>query len=730
MVHNSLINGKDETPRIVSIEDNRDGTIDVFTQDEDGKIHSETRLRDYWILTTEQVDDLSIRLEGERPFKWKNSFMTFDDFAYAKKACYKTLRAKENSYIVHDMKEQYMLSSGVTYFQGMKHSEVSVLSFDLETTTLDHNKEAKILLISNTYRDAKGNKTRKLFAYDNYRNEAEMIQYWCEWVRKQDPSIIVGHNIFNFDFPYLDYIARRNNIELTLGRNRKGMKFNSYESQFRKDGSQTIGYHRCYIHGREIVDTMFLAVKYDVGRKYVSYGLKPIIEHEGLEVVGRQFYDASLIRKNYQTPVEWVKIKKYAEHDADDSLSLYDLMLPSFFYMTQKIPKSLQEIICSATGSQINSMMVRSYLQNNKSLPRASETEYFMGAISIGNPGIYNNVNKVDVASLYPSIMIQYQIFDNQKDPEGNFKALVNTLTEQRLAHKKLAKTDKYYDDLQSSEKILINSCYGFLGAPGLLFNSPKNASLVTEYGRKILEQSMKWVEDKGFVLSNADTDAVSYCKEDMSYISKEERQILLDELNSIFPEKITFEADGYFPRMVILKAKNYIMLDEKGKTTIKGSALKSSKTETALKEFLETSISALLDQYVKPIEGLISREDILKSIYGKYVTEILNVREIKRWSSKKSITQKILQNTRTNEAKIRDAITGSEHREGDKIWVYFKNDDSLCLVENFDGIDYNKGVLLKKLYKTSQVFSSVIDTKSIFINYSLKKNMKTLGLT
>jgi DNA polymerase elongation subunit (family B) len=52
---------------------------------------------------------------------------------------------------------------------------------------------------------------------------------------------------------------------------------------------------------------------------------------------------------------------------------------------------------------------------------------------------------------------------------------------------------DKYYDDLQSSGKIFINSMYGFLGAPGLSFNYLKGASDVTKYGREILTMAVKW---------------------------------------------------------------------------------------------------------------------------------------------------------------------------------------------------------------------------------------------
>jgi DNA polymerase elongation subunit (family B) len=72
---------------------------------------------------------------------------------------------------------------------------------------------------------------------------------------------------------------------------------------------------------------------------------------------------------------------------------------------------------------------------------------------------------------------------------------MVDYFTIERLKNKKLAKEtgDSYYDDLQNSQKIAINSAYGFLGAPGLNFNSPQHAAFITKTGREILEKSVLW---------------------------------------------------------------------------------------------------------------------------------------------------------------------------------------------------------------------------------------------
>lgn len=718
---NPIIYGSNQTERVISMEDNYDGTITIYIQEEDGSVTEKIEQNEYWILTNTQADSQSIRLEGDSYFKWVNLFKHGADFAYAKSSFKKNRNYRDYSYWVNNPKEAFMLYSGYTYYKGIQQKEVSVLAFDIETTGLEHNREAKLLLISNTFRNHKGDITRKLFSYDDYQSETEFIEAWCAWVREINPALLIGHNIFGFDLPYLDFIATRAGTALCLGRNAEFIEFDSWKSKFRKDGTQDLEYKKCKIKGRELVDTFFLSWKYDIGREYISYGLKQIIEQEGLTQKDRIFYDAGSIRHNYKKQEEWAKIKAYAITDADDALALFDLMGPSFFYMTQSIPKPFQEIMCGASGSQLNSVMIRNYLQEGHSLPKPDEVGDFTGGISIGNSGIYSNVKKLDIASLYPSLMRQYEVYDKTKDPKAYFSQLTEYFTVERLKNKKLAKEtgEKHYDDLQASQKIFINSLYGFLGAPGLMFNAPRWASFVTEKGRETLIKAMQWAKNKNFILTNADTDAISFCKQDQSPFTKEEEAFLLNDINSIMLEKIRFEEDGIFSRFIVLAAKNYIMYDGK-KIKTKGSALRDQKKEIKIRTFLNEIIEALVHGNTNYAE-----------IYHKFVKEcmaITSLEQIKTWSSKKTLTKAVYTSDRANETKVLDAVKGTDYREADKIWVFFKPDGSLCLAEKFDG-EYDIDRLLEKLYKAAKVFKSVLPVSTLFLNYKLKRNKKFLEI-
>jgi DNA polymerase, archaea type len=489
-----LIYGKDSTKNVVSIEA-KDDQLELFIE-ENGVVRSEFRPNKFWLLSSRKFDASWSALAGNLHYKYIKHYQSK-----------KELWADKNKYRMADLysianeKEAAMVTQGITYFKGMKVDDVSRFHFDLETIGLIEAKNHKILCISTSY--VKKNEVKKrLFALDEYESEGAMIEAFCAYLRECNPSVVSGFNIFGFDFPYLQLCADNNGVELSLGRDESNIRFDKYTSKFRKDGSQDYDYTRCHIYGREIVDMMFVAYHFDFARKYERYALKSIIEQEGLTKEGRTFYPADKIRENWDNPEERAKIKAYCMDDSDDSESLYKLMISSYFYFTQHIPKSFQTMNYSATGSQLNSFLVRSYLQEGHSIPKADEAVKFLGAISDGFAGVYRNVLKVDVSSLYPSVMIQYEVSDKDKDPKDHFLKMVKYFTEQRLADKKKAKEtgDRYYEELEQSRKIAINSAYGLLGAHGLNFNFPSGAAMVTEKGREILKIAIKWCSGVDYV--------------------------------------------------------------------------------------------------------------------------------------------------------------------------------------------------------------------------------------
>lgn len=224
-------------------------------------------------------------------------------------------------------------------------------------------------------------------------------------------------------------------------------------------------------------------------------------------------------------------------------------------------------------------------------------------------------------------------------------------------------------------------------------------------------------MNNHSFKIVGGDTDSIMFVKPDMSSFSEEEQESLIKEINTLLPTEINFANDGIFKKVIYLKAKNYIMIDMKDKRKIKGSALKSATLEPKMKELLKEMTDSLVEDHTN-----LTR---LQEIYMKYVHEVSCISDIKPWAKKMTLSATTYASARANETKVIDAIRGSEYVEGDKVYVYFKSDKSLSLVEKFDG-DYDRSKFYEKIYKTARRFSTVIDD-SIFLNYKIIKNQKVL---
>lgn len=176
----------------------------------------------------------------------------------------------------------------------------------------------------------------------------------------------------------------------------------------------------------------------------------------------------------------------------------------------------------------------------------------------------------------------------------------------------------------------------------------------------------MNTIKNHNFIIPNGDTDSISYCKPDMTPFAPEEVKTLIGEMNEISADFMDWEDDGYYKCVIVLKAKNYILLKTNKKTgkdeiILRGSGLKDSKKEPILRDFMG-----------EIIDGLLYEKNNTKEIYEKYCDEARNITDISRWAVKKSISKKLLQGVRKQEIDVLTAIGDlTSVREGDKIYLY-----------------------------------------------------------
>src|SRR5204863_8420276 len=121
-----------------------------------------------------------------------------------------------------------------------------------------------------------------------------------------------------------------------------------------------------------------------------------------------------------------------------------------------------------------------------------------------------------DIASLYPSVMLQFDCFP-ATDQLQIFRHLLTDLHAFRLEAKAKMRAEKdaakqhHLQALHNTFKILLNSFYGYLGFAQGHFADFDAAARVTQIGRDLLKQMIDWLGAQGAKVIEVDTDGIYF---------------------------------------------------------------------------------------------------------------------------------------------------------------------------------------------------------------------------
>jgi len=515
----------------------------------------------------------------------------------------------------NDPVQQHLMLTGRTLFGGMVFEDLRRLQIDIEcTTTAGYdfcNAERPGDAIVAVALGLPEGGELVLSAADG--GEAALLARFVEQVRRYDPDVIEGHNLFNFDLPYLAARARQHEVDLALGRDGRPPARRPSRMSV---GERTVSYERFDVFGRHVVDTLHLVEAYDVTHRALdSFGLKDVAAHFGLVREGRTYIEGSEIARTWREEPD--KVLAYVADDVRETRALGGLLARSAFTQAQILPFSYQNVCVRGTATRIDALMVREYLRRRRTLPRPDTARAFEGGYTdLFVTGVVRNVHHCDVRSLYPSLMLSRGIVP-RSDELGVFAELLRVLRDYRVAAKQRARTAdseterRRYGALQTTFKILINSFYGYLGFSQARFNDFEAAARVTAEGRKLLTEMIAWLRRHGATPVEIDTDGVYFVPPEG--MTREKREAFRRAFADALPEGIEIEFDGEYEAMFSYKMKNYALLDADGEMLIKGAALKSRGLERFQRSFLRDLIRLRLE----------GRDDRIPALYEEYAAAL-----------------------------------------------------------------------------------------------------------
>ena len=608
----SLIKNTQE--RIVAAEPNPDGTATLYRRTPQDSVEAMTLPFRPWLL----VDDSSMlpegaviqQLNGNGQCRLRAEFANLALYNDAVKEIKKT--ASSSAFATPyrqftDLTQQFLTASSIRLFGNMQFSELRRMQLDIETRAAGepHFPDAKrpgdvIMLVS--LKDTTG--WEKCLVLQE-EDEAALLRELVATIVERDPDVIEGHNIFNFDLPYIMTRCKMHKVPFAIGRD--GSAPTTRASRLTVS-ERIIPYTRCDIYGRHVVDTLHLVLFYDaIHRDMDSHSLKYAAKYFGVASPERTYVAGDQITAMFQS--DPAKLIDYCMDDARETDALSRILSPSYFYQASLIPYSYQNCITRGSAAKVDAMLCAEYLVRGHSLPTPEPQQEYQGALTEGNKcGVFKNVWHADVRSLYPSIIISRQMTP-ASDKLGIFLHLLTQFRAFRLAAKDARKTASpekrnELDALQSSFKILINSFYGYTGYSMGTFNDYAMASLITATGREILSTMKDFLESSGANVIEMDTDGIYFVPPSgVSNADDYEAQI-----QSHLPQGIEIELDAQYAAMFGYKSKNYALLSNDGKIAMTGAALKSRGTEPFLRRYITEFVRLLLTDQQAQLPALLEK--------------------------------------------------------------------------------------------------------------------------
>jgi DNA polymerase elongation subunit (family B) len=405
-------------------------------------------------------------------------------------------------------------------------------------------------------------------------NEKELLKKTFDILAKEDVDVITGWNVKLFDIPY---IIGRALLYFEEAEIQKWMPFGLMKIRETDIGGRKFKLYE--FPGYTILDYMDLYKKFS-GTSQESYALQNIAKVE-LDAQKLDYSEYGSLREFYRQNFQ--KFAEYNVQDAilverlDDKLKLIDLAVSIAYeakitYDTVFFATRIWETICCDYLAHKNIIppLKRSYAKD----------EQFVGAyVKEVIPGFYKNVVSFDATSLYPSIIIQWNVSPETctkkdlslnaddflrskrkdipeliaeaeslnsclacngstftKDIRGFIPILIErTFNQRKEAKSRMIQLEKEYEQSkeekllpkiaalkirQSVKKILANSLYGCLGNPAFVYSSPELATAVTVTGQVIIRKAEMAMNQYIQSLTKDDNDYVIAVDTDSVYLN------------------------------------------------------------------------------------------------------------------------------------------------------------------------------------------------------------------
>ncbi len=403
-----------------------------------------------------------------------------------------------------------------------KMPDLRVMAFDIEVYNprgTPHPERDPILIIATMTKEH----GVRLFVVDDNKQDARIIREFVEYVREYDPDVIVGYNSNAFDWPYLTERASKVGVRLVISR--------------MNTPPEPSVYGHWSILGRANVDLYnFVEEMSEIKVK----SLDRVAEFFGVMKRGeRVLIPGHRIYEYWDDKSKRELLLKYARDDVVSTYGIAEKLLPYAIQLSSICGLPLDQVGAASVGARVEWMIFYEAFKRGELAPNREEKPYetYKGAIVLEpKPGIHENVAVIDFASMYPNIMMKFNVSPDtlvegecedchvapevghkfRKSPEGLYPSILRKLVEARRRVRELMKNYPegspewiVLNERQKALKVLANAMYGYCGWQGARWYRREVAEAVTAWGRSLLKTVIEKAKSLGLPVIYGDTDSL-----------------------------------------------------------------------------------------------------------------------------------------------------------------------------------------------------------------------------
>ena len=349
-------------------------------------------------------------------------------------------------------------------------------------------------------------------------DEKDILWKFLEMIWKEDPDIITGYNIDGYDLELLSERYKKYGMDFLIGRD--------------KSKPQRIVGQFWRLHGRVIEDAWW-AVKKELRLKQET------LQAVAMHLFGEGKLDVDRTNIDEEWEKDKGKVIEYCKKDAELALRILLRIgiINKYLDLATVTKFPLEDVIHSGTSTWVDSLLIREADRHNIGVPLQGQERKSRkiegGYVHTIEPGLYHWVCVLDFKSMYPSIIIKYNIcfttlskdgdivsptgvrFLSKEKREGLIPKLLAELMKKRDELKRKMKEDPdnrdYYDGLQKAVKILMNTFYGVLASSFYRFTNPDIGASITAFARDTIKRIIAELESEGIKVVYGDTDSVFF---------------------------------------------------------------------------------------------------------------------------------------------------------------------------------------------------------------------------